>query len=192
MCGACGGQTTDWSTPLVSGPTRRRSIARFVTDVCGGIKVNPTRQGWTVHNPTGGWAVVSTFDQLADSAASRLSLASWPELEAAVTAHSTGQSEQHPEYHPPARLDRASTDAAADRRLLGDFDGHQKAEPQRGLSGTARAVLTSPGDLHLRLTGFALGIRRFEPQTVTLDAHDRRAPFQLTAVGGRIVGSTSL
>lgn len=191
MCGACGGQATDWSTPLVSGHLRRRSIARFVTEVCGGIKVKPTRHGWTLHNPTGGWAVVSTFDQLADSAASRLSLASWPELEAAVTAHSTGQPEQHPEYHPPARLDRDSTDAAASR-LLGDIDHHQKDEPQRAWSATARPVLTSPGDLHLRLTGFALGIRRFEPETVALDARDRRAPFRLRAIGGRIVVSTPL
>jgi hypothetical protein len=167
MCGACGGLPPDWSVPLVSGAQRRAAIAALLTEICHGITVRPTPQGWTLMSSTGAGRVASTLGQLLDAAAGRLACTSWPELAEAVSRRSgILGAEPYGDYRPPP----------ADRPLV----------------PVPVPVLPGPGDLHLRLAAFGLGIRGFDRRAVALDALDRPAPFRLVAVQGRVIGAVDV
>jgi hypothetical protein len=164
MCGACSGGAYDWAGPLVSGPIRRASIARFINRICPGITVKTFPQGWTIANRTGASKTAKTLDVLLDAAAPRASVRAWAHLDDLLIATSTSSSPE-------------------------EFGDYRPRTAERALD--ARTVLTGStvAAAHLRLTAFGLAIRSFDQGPVAVDFLDRSAPFRLLADAGVILGA---
>ncbi|WP_147915298.1 hypothetical protein [Ruania zhangjianzhongii] len=173
MCGACGGAGPDWSLPFVSGVQRRSSIAKFLTAICRGVAVGTMSQGWTVRTATGGWSVARTLDELVEATARRAVCTSWPDVQAVVRARSSADGGAAKGGH--AR-------PASVRPFRNEDDGRLAV-----LGAVAEPVLPE-GDLHLRLTGFVLGVRAFERGPVAIDILDGGSSRRLVGAEGRVLG----
>lgn len=64
MCGGCAGAPPDWAAALVSGPRRRRAVARRMTALMKRDRVDALPSGWTVTSATGAAVVCRTYDDL--------------------------------------------------------------------------------------------------------------------------------
>jgi hypothetical protein len=167
MCGACSGGAYDWAGPLVSGPVRRTSIARFLNRTCPGITVKTFPQGWTIANRTGASKTAKTFDDLLEAAGPHTSVRAWSDFDDLLIATSPSSSaEEFGDYRP-----RAAENALEARTVL---------------TGSSLAAA------HLRLTAFGLGIRTFDRGAVAVNVEHRQAPFRLLAIAGQVLGSTDL
>ncbi len=167
MCGACSSSAYDWAGPLVSGPIRRASIARFLNRTCPGITVKTFPTGWTVGNRTGASQTAKTFDDLLDAAGPHASVRAWADFDDLLIGTSRSS---HPEE-------------------FGDYRPRPAEKPF-----DAKTVLTGStlAAAHLRLTAFGLGIRSFDHGPVAVNVEHRQAPFRLLAASGRVLGSTDI
>ncbi len=167
MCGACSGGAYDWAGPLVSGPIRRASIARFINRTCPGITVKTFPQGWTIANRTGASKTAKAFDALLEAAAPHASVRAWADFDDLLVATSpSGSPEEFGDYRP-----RPAEEALAAKTVL---------------TGSPLAAA------HLRLTAFGLGIRSFDHGPVAVNVEHRQAPFRLLAVSGQVLGSADI
>lgn len=167
MCGACARVAPDWAGPMVSGPIRRASIARFLAGMCHGVKVGTFPGGWTVSNRTGATRTASTFDELLDMVAPRCSALDWDVLDAAlVQCGGSTRDEEFSDYLPK------------------EAEDHEDPE----------SVLTNSdiAPTHLRLAAFGLGLRALKPRNVAVAFPHRLVPFRLVAVDGVVQGAAPL
>lgn len=82
MCGACGIKL-DWAGSLVSGPLRRRDIARCLGELSKGVTVQAISRGWLIKGRTGVATPVQTLDELIDVLAPRALHTTWEQFEQA-------------------------------------------------------------------------------------------------------------
>lgn len=80
MCGACGVKP-DWAGSLVSGPLRRRDIARCLGELSKGVAVQVISRGWLIKGHTGATTPVQTLDELIDVLAPRALHTTWEQFE---------------------------------------------------------------------------------------------------------------
>ena len=144
MCGACGIKP-DWAGSLVSGPIRRRDIARCLNMIITFVKVSEIPRGWMIKSPTGASTPAQNFDELINALTPRARHHTWSALEEALLQVSA-----------PSRVDEAieawpslASQEASGKIVLGNIQ-HLPA--------------------HMKLAAFALGVQTCDfSQPISVD-----------------------
>lgn len=138
----------DWAGPVVSGPLRRRDIARCLNALVRVVTVQGIPRGWLVKKPTGAALPAQSLDELLDALLPHARITTWAQLEQALV-----------EVPAPGRVD--------DPPVEWPFPD---ATPTQAAPVLA-AITHLPA--HMKLAAFTLGVRVLAspaPVVVNLDA----------------------